>query len=393
MIRRTIGSAARVRVAIAVVTALLAAVAFAGWRSTGGDERTVTAYFASTVNVHEGDEVRILGVPVGSVVEVDPSADGVKVVLRYDDRYRLADDASAAVVTPTLVSVRYIQLSPLAADGAAALDDGAVIPEERTATPLEWDQIKDQVDALAQVLGPRGGNDGALRRVLQVTADNVRGQGETMRASLRELAGAFDALSRGGSDLFTVIRNLGRFVTALQANDAQVALFNRRLATVAGVLGDNRQNLAALLRSLNASTAVVSDFIARNRSRIASTVVDLSAITRNLARSRQALADVLQRAPTAVSNLHNIYDPFTGAVTTSVAATNFNDPAQFLCGIAMGAAPEGPSSTQARRYCETALHPLLDLVRVPNAPVGANGIERDADNAPSPSPSGRAGGR
>ena len=144
-----------------------------------------------------------------------------------------------------------------------------------------------------------------------------------------------------------------------------------------------------LLRSVAARSAANTYDQAQMRSLEA----DLAAITRNLARSRQALADVLHRAPTAVSNLHNIYDPFSGAVTTSVAATNFNDPAQFLCGIAMGAAPEGASSTQARRYCETTLHPLLDLVRVPNAPVGVNGIERDPDNAPSPSPGARQGGR
>lgn len=374
------------RVVLAVVLALVAGAGLVAWRGLGEDQRTVTAYFASTVNVHEGDEVRILGVPVGSVAAVEPRADRVRVVLHYDPQYRLASDASAAVVTPTLVSVRYIQLTPLAKAGAPALADDAVIPESRTVEPLEWDQIKDQVSQLAQVLGPRQGTKGALRRVLEVSAANLDGQGATMRASLQQLSSAFDTLSAGGSDLFSVVRNLSRFVTALQANDQQVALFNSRLADVSGILSDNRQNLAALLRSLNLSARVVTDFVRTNRGRISATTADLAAITKNLARSRQALADVLHRAPTAVSNLHNIYDPFSGAVTTSVAATNFNDPAQFLCGVAMGAAPEGPGSTGARRYCETALDPLLDLVRLPNAPVGVNGLERDPDDAPSPSP-------
>lgn len=368
----------RLQIAIAVAVALALFLVF---RPFGGqDEKTVTATFNQTVNVHPGDEVRILGVGVGRVQAVEPSADSVKVTMTYDGKYALSSEATAAIVTPTLVSVRYIQLGPLAsAKGSAEeLPDDATIPLSRTAAPLEWDEIKAQVSQLAAVLGPRPGEKtGPLGEILDVSARNLDGQGGALRASLKELAGAFDTLSRGGADLFTVVKNLDTFVKALAENDRQVALFNERLATVGGILSDNRQNLAELLRTLNRSTTVVTKFLRENRARLASTVTDLSAVTKNVARSRQALADVLQRTPTAASNLSNIYDPFSGAVTTSAAITNFNDPAQFLCGIAMGAAPEGPDSTQARQFCETALDPLLDVIQMPNLPVGVSGIERD----------------
>lgn len=374
-------TAGRPRVLITLLcVALLVAALLATAGDVGRDERRVTAVFDEAVNVHKGDEVRILGVPVGQVEDVEASADQVTVQMVYDDDYALAREATAAIVTPTLVSVRYIQLGPLADDGDDTLADDAVIPTGRTAAPLEWDDIKAEVSELTSVLGPRSGTQGSLRGLLRASARNLDGQGSSMRATLAELAGAFETLSTGRQDLFTVVRNLDTFVDALAANDAQVATFNHRLAQVSGILSSNRDDLATLLTTLDRSATLVARFVRANRGAIEDSVADLSSIVGNLALSRQALADVLQRTPTAASNLHNIYDPFSGALTTSAAITNFNHPAQFLCGIAMGAAPEGPDSTQARRYCETALDPLLDIARIPNAPVGLNSNVRDPDD-------------
>jgi phospholipid/cholesterol/gamma-HCH transport system substrate-binding protein len=360
-----------------LVAVVLAAAALVVLQGAGTSQRTVTAVFDEAVNVHPGDEVRILGVKVGRVESVEPSADRVVVELSYDDEYQLSAEATAAVVTPTLVSVRYIQLGPLAGKDGDVLADAAEIPLERTASPLEWDRIKDELDQLVTALGPDGGAQPSLERLLTTAAANLDGQGLSLRSSITELAGAFDTLSRGGDDLFSVVRNLATFVKALAANDAQVATFNDRIATVSGILSDNRTNLSALLRTLDANAAHIARFLRDNKEAISDTVTDLGSITTNIARSRQALADVLQRTPIAASNLHNIYDPFSGALTTSVAATNFNDPAQFLCGVAMGAAPAGPGSDQGRSFCQTALGPLLDLVRLPNLPVGVNPIERE----------------
>lgn len=375
--RRRLPTSKSRAVPVLLVALVLAAGSLVLFQGPGSSSRTITAVFDEVVNIHVGDEVRILGVPVGRVTSVEPEADQVAVEMSYDEEYELAADATAAVVTPTLVSVRYIQLGPLAGEDGDVLADGAEIPLERTASPLEWDEIKGELDQLVTALGPDGGAQPSLARLLTTAAANLDGQGATLRSSITELAGAFDTLSRGGDDLFGVVRNLATFVKALAANDAQVATFNDRIAAVSGILSENRTNLSALLRTLDRNSAYIVKFLRKNKAAISETVTDLGSITTNIARSRQALADVLQRTPIAASNLHNIYDPFSGAVTTSVAATNLNDPAQFLCGVAMGAAPAGPGSDQGRSFCETALGPLLDLVRLPNIPVGVNPNERE----------------
>lgn len=354
---------------LVVLIAVVLVCAVAGWtRWGGGGVSTVVADFDQAVNVHEGDEVRILGVPVGTVTEVEPAADGVRVTMSYDDEYTLAENATAAIVTPTLVSVRYVQLGPLA-DGGERLADGATIPRHRTASPVEWDEVKTELNDLSVALGPDGANEnGSLTRLLDASAANLEGRGGDLQQTLADLAAAAETLAGGREDLFGTVRNLQVFTAALRASDLQVRTFNHRLADVSAVLRANRTDLATTLRTIDRSARIVTDFVKRNRKRIAGTVGDISEITDNLARSRQALADLLQRVPTAVANLHNIYDPFSGAVTTSLAADNFNDPGQFICDVALLGAPGGASSPDAIRLCQEALGPLLGLLQTPGVP-------------------------
>ena len=79
---------------------------------SGGNDKTVTAFFPRAVSVYEGSEVRILGIPVGQVREVVPEGTKVKVVMAYDSDVKVPADADAVIVSPSVVGDRYIQLSP-----------------------------------------------------------------------------------------------------------------------------------------------------------------------------------------------------------------------------------------------------------------------------------------
>ena len=45
---------------------------------------TATAYFSSTNGIYAGDEVRVLGVPVGKITSIHAERDRVKVELKID---------------------------------------------------------------------------------------------------------------------------------------------------------------------------------------------------------------------------------------------------------------------------------------------------------------------
>ncbi|HVW45226.1 MAG TPA: MCE family protein [Amycolatopsis sp.] len=351
-----------------VVLALIGASFFVTGRS--GGQRHAVVYFQQAVGLYAGDDVRILGVSVGKVTGIQPQAGQVRVEISYDQAHPVPRDAHAAIVAPSLVTSRFVQLDPPYTSGAQ-LPDGGTIPVERTAIPVEWDQITAQLDRLTADLGPQGANsDGALTRLLDTASANLDGQGANIRDTVTQLTQAVSTLSDGSGDLFAVVRNLQTFVSTLAAGDNVVAQFQSQLAAVSGVLDDNRATLATTLSTLDSSLGVIRDFVQQNRGKLGSTLDALTKTTENLAGQRQTLADILQIAPTAVADYNNVYDPLTGALTGAVSDVMLSHPAVFVCSalFSLGGPPEA---------CQAALQPLLSVIPFDHLPAGINPVVRN----------------
>ena len=86
---------------LVVPVVLLALVVVAAFTLFGEEERkTLTASFPRTVSVYEGSDVRVLGVPVGTVDTVTPSGTEVVVTMSYDPEVQIPADAKALKTTP-----------------------------------------------------------------------------------------------------------------------------------------------------------------------------------------------------------------------------------------------------------------------------------------------------
>ena len=114
---------------------------------------TYVAYFTNTNGIYTGDEIRILGVAVGTVERIDPQPNAAKVTFTVDSQYSVPADVRAAILSPSLVTARAIQLVP-AYSGGPKLADGATIPEDHTAVPVEWDDLRRQLEKLTDSLQP-----------------------------------------------------------------------------------------------------------------------------------------------------------------------------------------------------------------------------------------------
>lgn len=362
--------------AIALVTLAILATT----KLVHGGERTVTAYFTQTKNLYVGDSVQVLGVSVGKVTEIEPEPGRVRVEMVYDDDVDIPADAKAVIIAPSLVSVRHVALAPVYEDGPA-LGDGDVIPISRTAVPVEWDDMKEQLVRLSQALGPRGANaDGSLGSLLETSAANLQGQGDDLNQTVRLMSEAMATLADGRDDMFATVRNLQVFVDALAASDTQVYEFNQRLASVSDLLADDRDELRTALAGLNHTFTDVQGFLRSNRATLSGTVADLQPIARMLARNRQKLADILQIMPGALSNFTNVYDPIASALTGALAPANLQTPAMFVCSTiySLGGTPQ---------ECQRALGPLADLLKVDPPPFGLSPIERNPRSSQEGGPS------
>ena len=97
---------------------------------------------------------------------VVPEGNRVRVDITYDSRYKLPADAKAAIVTPTLIADRFVQVFPVYV-GGAVLEDRAEIALERTNTPSSSTGCTRALDDVSLALGPTGANkNGALNNLL-----------------------------------------------------------------------------------------------------------------------------------------------------------------------------------------------------------------------------------
>lgn len=293
---------------------LLALLVTAGlwWLFSGAAEQHYVAFFTRAVGVYPGSDVRVLGVKVGEVDAVTPRGEQVEVDLSVDDGVRVAADTGVVVIAPSVVADRYVQFSKLAGKGPK-LVNGSVIGVQRTATPVELDQLYTSLNTLTQALGPNGANaNGALSDVLHTGAQTLDGNGQPFNDAVRNFAALARTLAGNSGDLFGTVDQLQKFTSMLATNDQQVADVNRKLAEVSDALSQNRGNLQAALQSLGSALADIQNFIRTNRSAIKSNVDKLAVTTQTLADQRASLAEALDNAPLAVSNVLGALDPATG---------------------------------------------------------------------------------
>jgi virulence factor Mce-like protein len=253
--------------------------------------------------------VQVLGVKVGSVDSVTPKGDRVEVVLSIDADAPVAPDTGALVIAPSVVADRSVQLTTLR-HGGPRIADHATIPVERTATPVELDELYDSLDKLSTALGPNGANArGALTDLLDTGANTLRGNGSALNQTIRDFASVAKTLSGSQDNLFGTIDELEKFTAMLAGNDSAVREVTGNLSRVARTLSGDKGELAGALHDLGAALADIQAFIRDNREAIKSNVDKLAGVTQVLVNDRASLSEALDLAPLAVTNLENAFDP------------------------------------------------------------------------------------
>ncbi|MGV0791932.1 MCE family protein [Mycolicibacterium sp. XJ1819] len=342
--------------------------------------RTITAYFTSATAIYPGDEVRVAGVRVGTIESIEPDGAHTRMRLSVDRDVPIPADAKAVIVASNLVSARFVQLAPAYETSGPTMPDDAVIGVDRTAVPVEWDEVKEQLTRLAADLGPSGDiSTTSVGRFIDSAANAMHGNGGRLRETITQLSQVGRILADGSGDIVDVIENLQTFVTALRDSNTQIVQFQDRLATVSSVVDASRSELDAALTHLAEAVGEVQRFVAGSRNQTAEQIQRLAEVTQNLADNRLALENVLHVAPNAIGNGYNIYNPDTGTMIGGFAMSNFANPVQLVCS-AIGAV-KNATADESAKACAQYLGPALRLLNFNYLPMPFNAY---LQKSPSP---------
>ncbi|NKZ10833.1 MCE family protein [Mycolicibacterium septicum DSM 44393] len=372
----------RTVIALAVAGAVAIMAINVGWRLYQRvTTTTVTAFFPEANALYPGDKVQIMGFAVGAVDEIEPAGGRMKVTFHFDAQYQVPADAYAAIINPSLVASRAIELTPVYR-GGPTLTDGAVIPLERTQVPVEWDDLRGQVTRLLDELGPTPETPaGPIGQAVSSLADGLAGKGAQLRIALTNLSQALTALSEGRGDFFAVIRSVAEFSNTLHQNDQKFVALNANLAQFTDGMTQSDRQLADAVQQIDALLSTVRTLVRDNGSPLSHGIDNLEQATSAIVAPtpRDGLETALHVLPNMAANSAAMYEPAHGAITAQLQAPNFANPLQMICSSVQAASRLGYQ--ESAELCAQYLAPVLDAIKFNYPPVGLN-LASTADTVP-----------
>ncbi len=364
------------RAAVIVGSLVLAGglvAAFVGWQLYQRlTNNTVIAYFPAANALYAGDKVQIMGVRVGAIDKIEPTGDKMKVTLHYNSKYKVPADASAVILNPTLVASRSIQLEP-PYQGGPTLPDHAVIPEERTQVPVEWDDLRNDITHIISSLGPtKEQKKGPFGDIIESFADGLAGKGKQINTTLNSLSTALTTLSEGRGDFFAVLHSLALFVNALHQDDQQFVALNKDLAQITNNLNSSDRGAANAIQQTDDLLSTARTFLTDNRDVLVHDVNNLGEATTAIVQptGRDGLETGLHILPHMAANVLAIYEPAHGGLTGTSAIVNFANPMQFICSAIQAGSRLGYQDSA--ELCAQYLAPVLDAIKFNYLPFGMN---------------------
>ena len=178
----------------------------------GGD--TYHAMFTEAGGLKVNDEVRVAGVRVGKVDEIELAGDQVKVSFKVDDTAAFGPDTRAAIKVKTILGAMFLALEPA---GSGQLDEGATIPAERTSSPYD---VVEAFEGLASTSDQIDTDQ--LAESLTTLADLTRNTPEEFRGALGGLSRLSANIAAKDDELNNLLVNLQRVSTVLDERDEDI---------------------------------------------------------------------------------------------------------------------------------------------------------------------------
>ena len=251
-----------------------------------------SAVFADASRLEAGDTVRIAGIRVGTVGDVELQADR-KVLVKFDtDRnIKLTTGTKAAIRYLNLIGDRYMELVDTP-DSTKILPTGAQIPVDRTAPALDLDLLLGGLKPVIQGLNPQDVNalTGSLIQILQ-------GQGGTLESLFSKSSSFTNSLADNNQVIEQLIDDLRTVLDTLSKDGDEFSGAIDRLEKLVSGLSQDRDPIGTAIESLNNGTTSLADLLGRARPPLDGTIDQLNRLAPILDNDKDRLDATLQRLP------------------------------------------------------------------------------------------------
>lgn len=274
-----------------VLTAGLFAI-FSQYRS--GSTVGYSALFRDASSLKSGDSVRVSGIRVGTVQDVELQSDNtVLVAFDADDNIRLTENTKVAVRYLNLVGDRYLEL--LDQPGSTRIrPPGSLFGVDQTEPALNLDLLLGGLKPVIQGLNPDDVNalTGSLIQILQ-------GQGGDLESLFARTSSFTNALADNGQTVESLIDNLNDTLAVLSKDGEQFSGAVDGLERLVTGLAQDRDPIGEAITALDNGTASLAGLLTEARPPLSGTVDQLTRLAPLLANDTDLarLDLVLQKTP------------------------------------------------------------------------------------------------
>ncbi len=273
----------------------------------GEKTHSYLAEFTNVTGLENGDFVRIAGVEVGQVKEVEIQPDTTALVEFTADQSVVLTEGSRAVIRyDDLIGGRYLSLQE-GAGSTARLKPGGMIPMARTSPALDLDALIGGFRPLFQALDPDQVN--ALSSQL---IHALQGQGATINSFLAQTAALTNTLADRDRLIGEVIVNLNVVLGSLGDQSDQFAKAVDALSELMGTLSDRKEDISNGLAYTNAAAGTIADLLAQARPPFAKTIQETDRAAGIVVADNEYFDNLLNTLPDAYQALarQGIYGDF-----------------------------------------------------------------------------------
>lgn len=240
------------------------------------------ALFATAAGLKAGDDVRLLGVPVGSVDAVTVEGDHVRVDFSIDSGTRLGDASRASIEVATVLGNLFLQLE---SGGSGRLDENGTIPLARTTVPYS---LVDALQSFAEF--GNGTRTGTLATSLRTLARSIEGIAPAdATAALRGLTGVARTLAGQQDRIQQILDASNAIVDTLDAHSGPLVQLVLQGDAFLRLVEQRRTIITDLLRDTASLGQQVQTLVDRNGARLGSLLRNVDTLTTVLARDRTQL--------------------------------------------------------------------------------------------------------
>ena len=364
-------------VAVALLGMAYVGVKYVGLdRYFGGGGYRVSMQLASSGGIFSNAEVTYRGVPVGRVEVLTLTPDGVAVELIIkQDAAPIPSSLTAVVANRSAVGEQYVDLRP-DTDQGPFLEQGSVIPLDRTSVPLPVEDLLTSADGLV-----RSAPLDSLRTVVGELGQAFTGKGGDLQRLLDQGNLLTDAATRTLPETLALIQD-GRTVLDTQnAQGSAIQDHSRNLELVAAQLKASDPDLRRLITSGQATGDQLSAFLGASAGDLSQLVANLLTVTDIVAPRHTQLRSLFQLTPVIVAAGYTALTPTNGHFG---AVLNLNDPP--LCTVGYEGTARQLAALQAKDpgYDDTVSTIPLNTAAYCAEPQGSPINVRGAQNAQHP---------